>query len=38
MRRFDIIIEADARVPPRGESVMLARRGYTIKNLEQNGS
>jgi ribose 5-phosphate isomerase B len=28
MRRFDIITEADARVLPRGETVMLAARGH----------
>src|SRR5437867_1859328 len=28
MKRFDIITEADARVLPRGETVMLARGGH----------
>jgi ribose 5-phosphate isomerase B len=28
MRRFDIITEADARVLPRGETVMVSRRGH----------
>ena len=28
MKKFDIITEADARVLPRGESVVLARGGH----------
>src|SRR5438093_8175 len=28
MQKFDLITEADARVLPRGETVMLARRGH----------
>src|SRR5215813_7363361 len=28
MKKFDIITETDARVLPRGETVMLARRGH----------
>src|SRR5262245_59605860 len=31
MRKFDIITEADARVLPRGETVMLAPRGHVTR-------